>query len=172
MKKQVYLKGNKMVKIDISDDILMCVDGVNRDEMEEYIENIVTIALKEEKLNKINSHVSISSLSKSEIHKFNLEYRNVDRETDVLSFPIFTKEELENNTLNNIDIGDILICIDVVKQQAEEYNTGMKREMLYMITHGICHLLGYDHIDENDKIKMREKEERILAQIGVGKVNG
>ena len=161
-----------MVKIDVNEDILTCVEDVSRDEMEEYIENIVTIALKEEKLNKINSHVSITSLSKSEIHKFNLEYRNVDRETDVLSFPIFTKEELEKNTLTNIDIGDILICIDVVKKQAEEYNTGMKREMLYMITHGICHLLGYDHIQEDDKIKMREKEERILTKIGVGKVNG
>ncbi len=161
-----------MVKIDISEEILNCVEGVTSDEMEQYIENIITLALKEEKLYKINSHVSISSVSRAEIRKFNKEYRDVDSETDVLSFPIFSKEELENNKLSNIDIGDILICIDIVKNQSIEYGTGMKREMLYMITHGICHLLGYDHIDEMDKIKMREKEERILSKVGAGKING
>lgn len=161
-----------MVKIDVSEEILTCVDELTKDEMEEYIENIITMALKEEKLNKINTHVSISSVSRSEIRKFNNEYRNVDKETDVLSFPIFSKEELENNKLSNIDIGDILICIDVVKNQAIEYETGIKREMLYMITHGVCHLLGYDHITEEDKVKMRAKEERILSYVGVGKING
>ena len=160
-----------MVKIDISDDILTSIKECTKDEVEEYIENIVTLALKEEKLNKVNSHVTITSVTRAEIHKFNKEYRDVDRETDVLSFPIFTYEELKDNTLSNIELGDILICIDVVKDQAEEYSTGMKREMLYMITHGICHLLGYDHIEDNDKVKMREKEERILSQIGVGKIN-
>ena len=160
---------SNLVKIDVSEEILTAVEDITKDEMEEYIENVITIALNEEKLNKVNSHVSISSVSRGEIHKFNLEYRNVDRETDVLSFPIFTMEELKNNKLSNIDLGDILICIDVVRQQAKEYNTGMKREMLYMITHGICHLLGYDHIIDEDKIKMREKEERILSQVGVGK---
>ena len=100
-----------MLKLDISDEILNCVPGVTSEEMEEYIENIVTCALKEEKLNKVNSHLSISSLTKSEIHKFNLQYRDVDRPTDVLSFPIFTKEELEKNKLSNLELGDILICI-------------------------------------------------------------
>lgn len=160
-----------MVKIDISDEILTSISDLTKEEVEEYIENIVTLALKEEKLNKVNSHVTITSVTRAEIHKFNKEYRDVDRETDVLSFPIFTHEELKSNSLSNIELGDILICIDVVKAQSEEYGTGMKREMLYMITHGICHLLGYDHIDENDKVKMREKEERILSQIGVGKIN-
>lgn len=160
-----------MVKIDISDEILTSISDLTKEEVEEYIENIVTLALKEEKLNKVNSHVTITSVTRAEIHKFNKEYRDVDRETDVLSFPIFTYEELKSNSLSNIELGDILICIDVVKAQSEEYGTGMKREMLYMITHGICHLLGYDHIDENDKVKMREKEERILSQIGVGKIN-
>lgn len=160
-----------MVKIDISDEILTSISDLTKEEVEEYIENIVTIALKEEKLNKVNSHVTITSVTRAEIHKFNKEYRDVDRETDVLSFPIFTHEELKSNSLSNIELGDILICIDVVKAQSEEYGTGMKREMLYMITHGICHLLGYDHIEENDKVKMREKEERILSQIGVGKIN-
>lgn len=161
-----------MVKIDISEGILNSVQGITNDKMEQYIESIISLALKEEGLYRVNSHVSISDLSKSEIRKFNKEYRDVDKETDVLSFPIFTKDELESNKLSNIDLGDILICIDVVKQQSVEYGTGMKREMLYMITHGICHLLGYDHIEENDRLIMRAKEERILSKVGVGNLNG
>ncbi|MBR1883553.1 MAG: rRNA maturation RNase YbeY [Clostridia bacterium] len=161
-----------MVKIDISDEILTSISECSKEEVEDYIEDIVTAALKEEKLNKVNSHVTVSSVTRAQIRKFNKEYRDIDRETDVLSFPIFTHEELKNNSLSNIELGDILICIDVVKEQAIAYETGMKREMLYMITHGICHLLGYDHIEAEDKVKMREKEERILSMVGVGKING
>ena len=161
-----------MLKVDVSDEILTSIPELTKDEVEGYIEDIVTEALREEKLNKVNSHVTITSVTRAEIQKFNNDYRDIDRETDVLSFPIFDREELENNKLSNIELGDILICIDVVKEQAKEYGTGMKREMLYMITHGICHLLGYDHIDENDRKVMREKEERILSQVGVGKING
>ena len=65
-----------------------------------------------------------------------------------------------------ISIGDIVICLDVIEKQAVEYGTGFNREMLYMITHGICHLLGYDHIEENDKVVMRKMEEKILSRIG------
>ena len=161
-----------MVKIDISDEILTSISECSKEEVEDYIEDIVTAALKEEKLNKVNSHVTVSSVTRAQIRKFNKEYRDIDRETDVLSFPIFTHEELKNNSLSNIELGDILICIDVVKEQAIAYETGMKREMLYMITHGNCHLLGYDHIEAEDKVKMREKEERILSMVGVGKING
>lgn len=142
--------------------------------LEEYKEKIIKIIDEALKLNNINiekAYLGIGVVTPEEIHRLNKEHRNVNKVTDVLSFPMFTEEELKNISsvyLNEeeISIGDIVICLDKIEKQAEEYGTGFSREMLYMITHGICHLIGYDHIEENDKIKMREMEEKILLKIG------
>ena len=120
-------------------------------------------------LKKRNIYLGLGVVTRGEIKKLNAEFRNVDRETDVLSFPIFTKEEVdkldEDNLLEEISIGDIVLCLDVVEKQALEYGTGLEREMLYMICHGICHLLGSDHEIEEEKQQMRNMEEDILSSI-------
>ena len=142
--------------------------------LEEYKEKINKIVEEALKLNDINIeevYLGIGIVTSEEIHRLNKEHRNVDRITDVLSFPMFTEDELKNVDKVYLDeeelsIGDIVICLDVIEKQAEEYGTGFSREMLYMVTHGICHLLGFDHIEENDKIKMRDMEEKILSKIG------
>jgi len=141
------------------------------DEYKEKINKIIQEALKLNNIEITNTYLGIGIVSSEEIHRLNKEHRDVDRPTDVLSFPMFTDEELQK--INNIyvseeelSIGDIVICLDVIEKQAEEYGTGFNREMLYMITHGICHLLGYDHIEDNDKVRMREMEEKILSKIG------
>lgn len=153
-----------MIQINIDDEI------INLEEVDkETINKILEMALEEENIINKEVVISIYSATREEIRNLNREYRNVDRETDVLSFPIFTKEEILNTKFNHIELGDIVICLDVVRNQSAEYGTGMKRELLYMITHGICHLLGYDHEIEEDKKIMREKEERILNMIGVSK---
>ncbi len=126
-----------MVHINLDDEIVK----VSKDISKDTIERILEIALKQENIIDKDVFISIEAASKDEIRELNKEYRNVDRETDVLSFPIFTKEELENTKFNHIELGDIVICLDVVKEQSVEYDTGMRRELLYMITHGICHLL-------------------------------
>lgn len=141
------------------------------------IEKIIFLVLNEQGVyeNTEKIYLSIQSVSSEEIKQINKEYRGVDNSTDVLSFPIFEREEIINianekiinKKIKEIEIGDIIICIDVVKKQAIEFETGIKREMLYMITHGVCHLLGFDHIDENDKIKMRALEEKVLNEVGV-----
>lgn len=141
------------------------------------IEKIIFLVLNEQGVyeNTEKIYLSIQSVSSEEIKQINKEYRGVDKSTDVLSFPIFEREEIINianekiinKKIKEIEIGDIIICIDVVKKQAIEFETGIKREMLYMITHGVCHLLGFDHIDENDKIKMRALEEKVLNEVGV-----
>ena len=69
--------------------------------------------------------------------------------------------------IKHIELGDIILCLDVVEEQSIEYGTGFLREILYMITHGMCHLVGYDHIEPEDKKEMRTKEEKILKRIGV-----
>lgn len=140
---------------------------------------IVCFALKEQNILVDDIYISINSVSKDEIKKINKEYRNIDKETDVLSFPIFEKDEYEKIVLQKnqkkkireLELGDIFICLDVVYEHSKEYGTGILREILYMITHGVSHLLGFDHIEDNDKKQMREFEEKILDKLGVNKLD-
>ena len=106
------------------------------------------------------------------IRQINKQYRKIDKETDVLSFPMFEKEELENKIANKEfqteDIlGDIIISIEQVKKQAEEYEHSFERELSYMVVHGFYHLMGYDHIKEEDKEEMRKKEDKILTELKI-----
>ena len=146
---------------------------------EEIIKKVVSQCFKEENLENSKLNISITLTTPENIKKINKEYRNVDRPTDVLSFPIFSREEIDNfcnldeeKKVKEMELGDIIICIDILQEHAQEYNTGILREMLYMITHGVCHLLGYDHEIKEEKEQMRELEEKILEKIGVGRIDG
>ena len=90
----------------------------------------------------------------------------MDRPTDVLSFPMFEREEIDSlkeHEKEEIDIlGDIIVSIEKVKEQAEEYGHSFERELAYLVTHGMLHLLGYDHMIEEEKVQMRKREEEIL----------
>lgn len=161
---------NNNIVIDLDESVSKIIDNVD---LKEKIEKIVYLALEEEKINVNKVFVSIEAVSKEEIRDINRQYRNVDKETDVLSFPIFTKEELQKiscdddqKKLNEIELGDIILCNDVIREHAKEYETGLYRETLYMITHAMFHLLGYDHEVEEEKKMMRKKEEVVLSQIG------
>lgn len=121
--------------------------------------------LKVENFNE-NAEVSLSIVDKDTIHKLNKDYRNVDRETDVLSFPM--DEEAFDDEGNPIFLlGDIVICLDVARNQAAEFGHSLEREMMYLICHSTLHLLGYDHIEEDDKVKMRAKEKEVMKNLGV-----
>lgn len=139
-----------------------------QENLKEFIKEIVNECFKEEKLNNLNFYLSIILTSPEEIHKLNKEYRHVDKETDVLSFPMFEKNEIDemvkNKVKNNVveTLGDIVISLDKVAKQSEEYGHSFERELSYMIVHGFYHIMGYDHIEEKDKIIMRPKEEKIL----------
>lgn len=130
-----------MLHLNLDDKLLEAAEDIDKYAMNVYINKIVEVALEQDNIINKEIYVSIGCVSINEIKKLNEEYRDVDKETDVLSFPIFTKEELINTKFDQIELGDIVICLDVVKDQSIEYGTGMKRELLYMITHGICHLL-------------------------------
>ena len=139
---------------------------------EEIIEKVVKQCFQEEKIEDSKLYVSITLTTPQNIHEINKKYRNVDRETDVLSFPMFEKDELdrkiENREFEYEDVlGDIVISTDRVKEQAKEYGHSFEREFAYMIVHGFYHLMGYDHIKEEDKIKMRPKEEKVLNKLGI-----
>ncbi len=110
--------------------------------------------------------VSLTLVDLEEIHQLNLEYRNVDRPTDVLSFPQF--EALEDvSDIGEMILGDVVICLDKVREQAEEFGHSFDRELVYLFTHSILHLLGYDHMDEEEKAVMREREEETMTSIGL-----
>ena len=141
-------------------------------EFEEIIKKVIEQCFKEEKLENSKLNISITLTTPENIRKINKEYRNVDNETDVLSFPIFEKEELDNKILKkefeHEDIlGDIVISIKRVEEQAKEYGHSFERELSYMVVHGFCHLMGYDHIKEEDKLVMRSKEEKVLTKLGI-----
>ena len=129
---------------------------------------VIDQCFQEEKLNDSNLYVNIVLTNPENIKKLNKEYRNIDKETDVLSFPMFEKKELKERSKKNNDVlGDIVISIEKVKAQAIEYGHSFVRELSYMAVHGFYHLIGYDHIDENDKIKMRKKEESVLSKLKI-----
>ena len=141
-------------------------------EYEKIIKKVIEQCFKEERLVHSKLYISITLTNPENIHKINKKYRNVDKETDVLSFPMFEKEEIEekikNNDFEHEDIlGDIVISIERVKGQAEEYGHSFEREFAYMLVHGFYHLMGYDHIEEKDKAIMRPKEEKVLSQLGI-----
>ena len=141
---------------------------------EKTIQTVINKCFEIEKLEKLNLYISITLTTPEEIRKINNEFRNIDKETDVLSFPMFEKIEIDNMVMeqNNTipeTIGDIIVSIERVKQQAEEYGHSFERELAYMVVHGFYHLMGEDHIEEHDKKVMREKEEKILSKLNINR---
>ena len=150
-------------------------DGIDeKEEYKEVIEKVLSQCFKEEKLENSKLCVTVTLTTPKTIQEINKQYRNIDRATDVLSFPMFEKDELDKkiqtNDFENEDIlGDIVVSVDKVKEQAIEYGHSFKRELSYMIVHGFYHLMGYDHIEEDDKKIMRKKEETILEKLCISR---
>lgn len=137
---------------------------------EKLIKKVIETVLKEEDIiQELEIYVTLTN--NESIHKTNLEQRNVDRPTDVLSFPMFEREEIhflkENNKQEPTILGDIIVSIEKVKEQAEEYGHSFERELAYLVTHGMLHLLGYDHMIEDEKAQMRKREEEILGLLEI-----
>lgn len=147
------------------------INFLDIEENAEYVDilnKVLEECFLEENLKDKKLYVNIVLTNPENIRKMNKEYRNIDKETDVLSFPMFEKYELENREILNEDIlGDIVISIDRVSKQAKEYGHSLERELSYMAVHGFYHLMGYDHIDEEDKIIMRQKEEVVLEKLKI-----
>lgn len=146
-------------------------------EFEPVVENVIQEALKCQNQPK-NIEVEFMFVDEDEIREINRENRDVDKVTDVLSFPmlnITAGQKITNKDFcdeinpetNNFMLGSIVICTKRAMEQALEYGHSVLREIAYLTTHGILHLLGYDHIEENDKKIMREKEEEILLKLNI-----
>ncbi len=139
---------------------------------DKIVEKVLQKCYEEEKLLDSKLIITITFTTPEQIHKINKEYRQVDRPTDVLSFPMFERKELEEKIAKQDFeyedvLGDIIISIEKVKEQAIEYGHSFERELSYMLVHGFYHLMGYDHIKEEDKKEMRPKEEKILNELKI-----
>lgn len=141
-------------------------------ENEKLIEEVLEACYKEENMDKLGLYTSVTLTCPSYIRKINKQYRDIDKETDVLSFPMFEKKELDKIIENHNDeikdiFGDIIVSVDRVKEQAIEYGHSFERELAYMIVHGFYHLRGYDHMTDDEKVVMRAKEEVILERLKI-----
>ena len=139
---------------------------------EKTIKKVVEKCFEEEGISASKLCLTITLTTPENIKKINKEYRNIDKETDVLSFPMFEKQELDEiivkRKFEHEDVlGDIVISIARVEEQAKEYGHSFERELSYMVVHGFYHVMGYDHIKEEDKVKMRPKEEKILNDLKI-----
>ena len=118
--------------------------------------------------------VGVTVVDGETILELNREYREKDSVTDVLSFPQFAGHDELLDDLADDDtatlIGDVVICFEQAAKQAEEYGTGLTREMLYLFVHSMMHLFGYDHMEEDEKKVMRAREEEVLSAIGVNRI--
>lgn len=142
-------------------------EDLDLDLIRKKAEKTITEVLRVENISE-NVEVSLSIVDKETIHKLNKDYRNVDRETDVLSFPL-DEEGFDNEGNPLILLGDIVICLDVAEDQAADFGHSLEREIMYLICHSTLHLLGYDHIEEDDKKVMRSKEKEVMKNLGVFK---
>lgn len=120
-----------------------------------------------------SAEVSVRFVNNQQIRELNYTYRNIDRETDVLSFPLGENGEYDVNLDTGAKIlGDIVISMEKAYEQAELYNHPLQREIGFLTVHSMLHLLGYDHENGGlEEVHMREKEEKVLTQIGLKRNN-
>ena len=118
---------------------------------------------------KENYEIDVSLVDDETIHQINKDYRNVDRVTDVISFA-FNDDKNPNDQINSLEVqkmlGEILICLPQAKRQAAEIGNTLERELSFLFTHGLLHLLGYDHMTPEDEAIMFPLQEKILGLVG------
>lgn len=131
------------------------------DEIKNLIEKSIAAVLKVENLHE-NVEVSVSFVGDEEIRDLNRDYRGVDKSTDVLSFPMDDEFIIVSRIL-----GDVIINTRRVMEQAEELGHSEERELSYLTVHSILHLLGYDHMEDEEKREMREREKLAMKELSI-----
>ena len=150
------------------------------EEFTEGLKKVINFALKEEEVD-LECEVSLLFVDNDEIREINNETRQIDRETDVLSFPMLDyenkkifKECYKNHEFSESDfdgeelvLGDIVLSLEKALEQSKEYNHSYEREASYLVVHAVLRLLGYDHMEDEDKVIMRKREEEILGKLNI-----
>lgn len=138
------------------------------EDMEQLIEMCTRAALEEEQIEE-DAQVSVTLVDNETIREINNEHRGIDKATDVLSFPLGDEDSFDTDPETGaILLGDIVISLERAKEQAEEYGHSYRREVAFLITHSLFHLLGYDHVDsEEDEKLMFGKQDKVLEKLGI-----
>ena len=155
------------------------VEGVLNDRSKALIRKAIRTVLAMEGVT-LPCEVNVCLTNDEGIHEVNLEMRNVDRPTDVLSFPMFDlvpgeaptegDEDLLDPATGRLPLGDMVISVERVEAQAEEFGHSRRRELAYLVVHSVLHLLGYDHLDEGEeKARMRAREEAVMEELGISR---
>ena len=142
--------------------------------LEAQFQRVITAALDAEGV-EVPCEINVLVTDDEGIHQINLEQRDIDRPTDVLSFPMFELEPGEHPDEMDADpetelvpLGDMVISLERAGEQAREFGHSVEREVCYLTVHSVLHLLGYDHMDEGPmKAQMRAREEEILGALGI-----
>lgn len=148
-------------------------------EILDAVYKVIVLCLEKEEV-PYEAEISLTVVEKEEIQRINKEYREIDKVTDVLSFPqvepsgqgIIEWEELDKMDNMNLDtnqliLGDIILCSERAQEQAKQYGHSLQREICFLVAHSMLHLLGYDHMNEADEKQMIEKQEAILQALNI-----
>lgn len=136
-------------------------------ELESLVEEMVRAVLELEGRRE-GAEVSVVFTGDDHIRELNRQYRGVDSPTDVLSFAQDEGDPMPDAGDEDL-LGDVVVSMPAAARQGEEYGHGLRREVAYLTAHGVLHLLGYDHQDEEGRAAMREREEAALARLGLGR---
>jgi len=148
-------------------------------QVEETVKQVMEAVLDSEKC-PYEAQINVLLTDNEEIRRYNREYREIDQETDVLSFPNLSyetpsefdeaaKEEADcfDPETGELILGDIIISVDKVKEQAEKYGHSELREFAFLVAHSMLHLCGYDHMEEEEAVQMEAKQEAVLENLGI-----
>ena len=139
--------------------------GEEIDELE-TVEKVLYSAMEKEKLDNVSFNLIV--VDNKYIHELNKTYRNIDRETDVITFALEDDDTVINGSDERV-LGDIYISLDKAKAQAKEYGHSLLRELSFLAVHGFYHLLGYDHMTEEDEKVMFGKQKEVLEEYGINR---
>ena len=115
-----------------------------------------------------NGEVSVTLTDNAYIHTLNKQYRGIDRPTDVLSFALNESEEPDVADGPDVNVlGDLIISVERAKEQAADYGHSVKREIAFLTVHGMLHLLGYDHMEEADRVEMEAEQRYVMEKLGI-----
>ena len=132
-----------------------------------FVKKTIRAALEEEEF-PCDAMVSVTFTDEEGIREKNRQYRGIDKATDVLSFPIYDMKNGDRPAPGEIaELGDIVLSLETAARQGEEYGHGFKRECAFLVAHSVLHLLGYDHMEEDDEREMRARQRAIMKKLGL-----
>ena len=136
---------------------------------QEIIDNVTTAAEMVGKLYGVeNGEVSVTLTNNTYIHQLNKQYRGIDRPTDVLSFALNESEEPEIEDGPDVNVlGDLIMSVERAQEQAADYGHSVRREVAFLTVHGMLHLLGYDHMEEADRLEMEAEQRFVMEKLGI-----